>query len=239
MEYKAFNYLSPKKMTFISEYNYYADVNEAEEDDGTADEDNSDNNQDIDLDAPELEDNNDFEDIDAEIEGDGNQDTDIENTPSEDNDVPSMEGDDNEVEIDVTDIINKQDEMLNKYNEIIGAINGMKASYGTDLKSIKQDINSLNTKIEGTEGSIKQELRKRVPTPNEKLELRSMSSFPYSTKLSDYWKPADQEDEYEFSIQNNSNNNYLDKAEKENDEYVLKMSDVYDGYNEYDIEKSM
>ena len=66
-----------------------------------------------------------------------------------------------------------------------------------------------------------------------------MSSFPYSTKLSDYWKPADQEDEYEFSIQNNSNNNYLDKAEKENDEYVLKMSDVYDGYNEYDIEKSM
>lgn len=234
MEFKSFEYPFPQKVKLISEYNYYMDVNEAEDD----------NADDTDLNAPELEDDGEFDDLDAEIEGSGDEQPEGQEASELPADSEGLDGDigdlnDNEVEIDVTDIVSKQDEMMAKYDEIISAINGLKANYGTDLKNIKQDINSITQKIDSTKISIEQELRKRVPTPNEKLELRSMSSYPYSTKLSDYWKPADEGNEYEFSIHNNSNNNYLDKAEKQNNEYILKMSDVHDGYNEYDIERSM
>lgn len=241
MEFKAYSYSIPEKMKLLYEYNYYLEADDDPTDDDTkldGDEDMQ-SDDDIDLNAPELNGDEDNADLDAEITGDDTGDAEMDN-PDEDEPDTEQFDDTNEVEIDVTDIINKQEEILSKYNEVISSINGLKASYGSALKDIKQHVTDVSTKIDSTGESIKQELRKRIPTPNEKLELRSMSSFPYSNKLSDYWKPAGHEDEYEFSIHNNKNSgeNYLDKVNK-NNEYLLKQSDVNNGYNEYDIERSI
>lgn len=232
--FKAFTNFIPGRMKILSEYNYYLEADEdPDTDENTSDLDNEDDgdNEDIDLNAPELEDGDSNADLDNEIEG-GGSDISGEGIPAEG---------ENEVEIDVTGIVAKQDEILSKYNEVIASINGLKTSYGSTLGEIKTEVNKLGDKLASTENELKQELRKRVPTPNEKLELRSMSSYPYSTKLSDYWKPADDGDEYEFSVNNpnNADEDYLDKTSKQNDEYVLKASHVQDGYNEYDIERSM
>jgi len=226
MDFKAFNYPILKDMRLLSEYNYYVGVNEEREEEGGS----AEGEEDIDLNAPELEDDEESADLDAEIEG-GGEEAAPDGMPA---DTSS-----NEVEIDVTDLVAKQDEMKNKYDEIVNAINGLKASYGGDLKNIRQDIDGLSKKIQAGQDSLAQELKKRAPTPNEKLELRSMSSFPYSVRLSDYWKPADEKGQHQFDINNNKPGNYLDTAEKQNSEYILKMSDVYDGYNEHDIAQSM
>ena len=60
----------------------------------------------------------------------------------------------------------------------------------------------------------------RNPTPVEKLEMRSMDSFPYSVTLTDFW--ADQEG-YEVG--------------SEEEEYVITQKDV-DEYSETDIKQS-
>ena len=68
---------------------------------------------------------------------------------------------------------------------------------------------------------LEKEIEKRNPTPVERLEMRSMDSFPYSIKLTDFWKDKEG----------------YEATEEEEEEYVLKQSDV-DNYNEKDIRKS-
>jgi hypothetical protein len=66
---------------------------------------------------------------------------------------------------------------------------------------------------------LEKEIEKRNPTPIEKLEMRSMSSFPYNIKLTDYW----------------SDKEGYDVSEPENQEYILTQQDVDDDYSESDI----
>jgi hypothetical protein len=63
-------------------------------------------------------------------------------------------------------------------------------------------------------------------TPDEKLEMRSLDSFPYSMKLTDYWedKISDPTNNYEVT---------------DNDEEVFKVTkDDIEDYNELDIKNS-
>lgn len=91
-----------------------------------------------------------------------------------------------EVEVDVTQLVQsgeeakqaadvasqKTDELLAKFGELEQRISGMA---------------KISDKIE----ALEKEIIKRNPTPVEKLEMRSMSSFPYNIKLTDYWKDVD------------------------------------------------
>lgn len=123
--------------------------------------------------------------------------------------------DDGSVEIDVTDIVDKteatktsvegmsskMDELLNKLSELESQVSGM---------------DNVINKID----DLEKEIEKRNPTPVERLEMRSMNSFPYSVKLTDFWQDKEG---YE--------------ATEEEEEFILKQSDV-DNYNEKDIRKS-
>jgi uncharacterized small protein (DUF1192 family) len=82
-------------------------------------------------------------------------------------------------------------------------------------------IEEVDDKIEGLE----KEIERRNPTPKEKLEMRSLDSYPYSVKLSDFW--ADKGDRYDTGADS-------DKPE----EYVLTQKDVDDSYSESNIEDS-
>jgi len=124
--------------------------------------------------------------------------------------------DDGSVEIDVTDIVDKteatktsvegmsskMDELLNKLSELESQVSGM---------------DNVINKID----DLEKEIEKRNPTPVERLEMRSMDSFPYSVKLTDFWKDKEG----------------YEATEENEEEFVLKQSDV-DNYNEKDIRKS-
>jgi hypothetical protein len=126
---------------------------------------------------------------------------------------------DDSVEVDVTSLVQGSEEAkaaadnASKNSEML--LNKL-----SDLEARIARMDSVSAKIE----DLEKEIVKRNPTPVEKLEMRSLSSFPYSQKLTDYW--ADKEGAYD--VMGN------DKKE----EYVLKQDDVDYDYSEPNIKKS-
>jgi len=125
-----------------------------------------------------------------------------------------------EVEIDVTSLV-KSSEEAKESAERATQNSEMLLQKLTDLESRLSKMDAVSSKIE----ELEKEIVKRNPTPVEKLEMRSLDSFPYSQKLSDYWN----EKEGAYDVMNNK--------EKE-EEYVLTKDDVDQSYSEPQIKKS-
>ncbi len=70
---------------------------------------------------------------------------------------------------------------------------------------------------------LEKEVVQRNPTPVEKLNMRSMDSFPYSVKLTDFW--AEKE-------------GYNTGSEEEEKDYVLTQDEIENDYSETDIKDS-
>ena len=120
------------------------------------------------------------------------------------------------VEVDVTDIVDKAEQtrteiegMTAKMDELLGKLGDLEGKVG--------DMDQVINKIDGLE----KEIAERNPTPVERLEMRSMDSFPYSVSLTDYW--TDKEG-YEV-------------GGKEEEEYTITQKDV-DDYSTTEIKKS-
>lgn len=112
--------------------------------------------------------------------------------PSEDSIPPStMDNNSAPEEIDVTDIVKSSkkldknlatqghslDAQNQKLDQLMSTITNLEAKLG-NIESLNQKVEDLNTKIETL----------RPPTPVEKLEMRSLDSYPYNQKLTDYWQ---------------------------------------------------
>jgi hypothetical protein len=163
------------------------------------------------LDGSEIPDEMLDEPVDAELDAE-EDDIDIEAEPE-------VEADGDEVEIDVTSIVQKADDAK-------ASAEGAKA--GTEEANTKMDalmskFDELQTKM----SSIESEIEKRNPTPKEKLELRALDSYPYNTKLTDFW--TDQDD-YEVG---------LDSEEAEAEDLTLTSDDIDSDYNETEIKNSL
>jgi hypothetical protein len=125
-----------------------------------------------------------------------------------------------EVELDVTELVKGSEaakQSADSANSKIDQLMGMVDKLENQLSS----MSAISDKIEGLE----KEIERRNPTPKEKLEMRSLDSFPYSVKLSDFW--AEKGDRYDTGAES-------DKPE----EYTLTQKDVDDSYSESDIEDS-
>lgn len=101
----------------------------------------------------------------------------------------------NEVEIDITDLTKKQDDIEAKVNKMSSETNSM-----LDL------LNNLSNKIEGIISktnddikNIKDEIVKRNPTPVEVLQKRITVSNPFSETPEDYWNKKEGEGRYKLS----------------------------------------
>lgn len=181
-----------------------------------------DEDEDLDLDMDEET----PEDIDSELGLDGEESEDI-------------EGDENEVEIDVSDLVSKQEEIVSKFDEMISSINGIKANFDSQNEKVAKQVASIAQKIEQGVGDLKKEMIKRNPTPNEKLKVQSMNSFPYNVSLSDYWKPADDEDEEAIAMSGSDEKNFLDKmVDSKEEKFDLSLKDIEDGYSDISIKNS-
>jgi hypothetical protein len=120
------------------------------------------------------------------------------------------------VEVDVTDIVDKTEEtktsvdgMNTKMDELLSKL--------SDLESQIGGMDEVIGKIDGLE----KEIERRNPTPVERLEMRSMDSFPYSVKLTDFW----------------SDKEGYEATEEEETEYTLTQSDV-DNFDQKEIRSS-
>ena len=116
-------------------------------------------------------------------------------------------------ELDITDLVTSQKNVEAKQEEyfqnLFGHLEKLESKLA-EMDSIVSKLNSLETKIE----------QMRPKTPQEKLELRSLDSYPYSQKLTDFFDDKQQD---------------LQKTGK--NEYVLTTDDVEE-YSPMDIRKT-
>lgn len=127
--------------------------------------------------------------------------------------------DDNDVEVDVTSIVNSTEE-AKKSADMANEKSEMLLKKLSELEAMVNNIGQMTTKID----DLEKELIKRNPTPVEKLEMRSLSSYPFNQKLSDYW--AEKEGPYDV----------MGKEKKK--EYILTKKDIDSDYSDKQIEKS-
>lgn len=227
-----------KKFKMISEYSFYTgendltkhkddlilgDLDEADDapddleptDDTNTDDAANSVASDLGVDGDKGDDNG---DMSGDI-GDTSSD-DVETAPEVAPEVPAEPASD-EVEVDVTSLVKGSEEakaaadlasqnttqLLQKFSELEGRVAAM---------------DNITHKID----HLEKEMVKRNPTPVEKLEMRSLNSFPYSLKLTDYWN--EKEGPYDVTGQ--------DKKDKE---YILTKDDVDAGYSDSNIKQSL
>jgi len=133
-----------------------------------------------------------------------------------------------EVELDVTDLVNSTEEAKLTADEtnasVANLINQFNALQGqlSKMDGLSKNIEALGGKVTDLEHDIE----RRNPTPEEQIEMRSLDSYPYNLKLSDYW--LDNEDKLKIP------NQTIDGKEKE---YVLTKDEV-NTYSPNEIKKS-
>jgi len=226
---------SAKKMMFLTEYSFI--VNEDDEDvEAELDVDEPEGGEDapegdVDLggEVDNIEADLGIEDepIPAEDEFGGEEEMPIPDEPIPDEPMPEAPAED-EVELDVTDLVNSTEEAKMTADEtnanVANLINQFNALQGqlSKMDGLSANIEALGGKVTDLELDIE----RRNPTPEEQIEMRSLDSYPYNLKLSDYW--LDNEDKVARPEEN------INGQKKE---YVLKQSDV-DNYSPNEIRKS-
>jgi hypothetical protein len=222
-------------MAILKEYNIHYQLNE-----------DDDENIDIDNLGDEQSEGEDNQENPKNTDEQGSDEGDME-TPDIDDildtqagDMPSEDSSQTK-EIDVTDIIKRQDDLVRHYNNIIGKLSGIE-KMNTEIESIKSQISGIKDDFTKNVSSIKDEIKKRNPTPNEKIRLQSLSSFPYNVPVDTYFQRSENQDmpeEYKISISNPTVQKINDEdVNKKANDYVLTINDILDGYNQNDVMKS-
>lgn len=116
-------------------------------------------------------------------------------------------------ELDITDLVTTQKDMSAKQEEYMETM----MDRLNDLTSKLQDMDQILQKINDLEHKVE---KYRQKSPEERLQLRSLDSYPYNQKLTDFF--VDKEVEMEKTGKN---------------EYILTPDDV-ENYSERDIKKS-
>lgn len=141
-----------------------------------------------------------------------------------------LEGGDEEVEeIDVTAIVQGSDEAKELAQQAV-SVGEKNTEFLQSLTDKLANLESSLSKMDTIASKISK-LEQDVKTPEEKLELRSLDSYPFNMKLTDYWEEKAATDKnYRIS-------SGMDVADGEEKEYVINPEDVED-YNEADVENS-
>jgi molecular chaperone GrpE (heat shock protein) len=89
-------------------------------------------------------------------------------------------------ELDITELVDSQKNIETKqeeyFNNLFNQLNDLQSKLG-EMDSIMDKLNSLETKLE----------KYREKTPQEKLELRTYDSYPFSQKLSQFFDDKSEE----------------------------------------------
>jgi hypothetical protein len=217
-----------KKFNLLSEYTFYEDragetlnndlilgVYEAEEDNEPAFGDEEP------LDTPEVESNPEGGEEEPAEGGFGDEESGDElDLSSDESTMEEPDPMDDAIELDVTELVKGSEEAKAsadsanaKIDQLMGMVNKLEGQLD-GMSKISQKIDNLETEIE-----------KRNPTEDEKIEMRSLDSYPYSLKLTDFW--SNQKGQYDIM-------NIEDKKE----EYELNKDSINSDYVESNIKSS-
>jgi hypothetical protein len=216
-----------KKFNLLTEYSFYEE-RDTEPDNlllGNLEEAEGDEEEDVSMDDVLDDEAASDEDLGPEDEdlggGEGLGDEDL--GPDDEDmglDDEGFGGDDETIELDVTELVKGSEETkasVDNANEKITQLMDMVGKLETQLDSMEE----ISKKID----FLELELEKRAPTPEEKIEMRSLDSYPYNIKLTDFW--ATQKGQYDI----------LSGEEKEED-YTLTQDDIESDYSDSNIKSS-
>lgn len=133
-------------------------------------------------------------------------------------DVPDLSGDveDEGDFIDIEGLTTAQDKLNVKQNRIgrdVSKVDNRIDNLIDTVQALLDKVDSNNSEIE----SLKAEFEKRNPTQTEKLNMRSLDSYPFNVKTSDFWDEKAKSSNYQP---------YADNAEPTSKEYVITNDDV-------------
>ena len=120
------------------------------------------------------------------------------------------------IEVDVSDIVDKAEATR---TEIEGLTSKMEELMG-NFDELSGQVTGMDKVIDKIE-NLEQEIEKRNPTPVERLEMRSLDSFPYNVSLTDFW----------------SDKEGYEAIDDEEEEYTLTQDDI-DEFSETDVKNS-
>jgi hypothetical protein len=139
-------------------------------------------------------------DFDFGGEGDTEEEVDEFGTADEFSAADDLETEDGDTEeIDVTDIVKRADDAKGSAEKAVVAAEEGKNMI-KDLMAKFQNLEASLSKIDNVSSeisSIKQDLQ--MQKPKEKLELRSLDSYPFNVKLTDYWNDVAAKGNYEIT----------------------------------------
>jgi len=127
-------------------------------------------------------------------------------------DEPADDGD----TIDIDGLTKAEDKLNVKQNHIGRDL----SKVDNRISTLIDTINNLLTKVDSNNSeieSLKAEFEKRNPTQTEKLNLRSLDSYPFNVKPNEYWADKAKQGGYEA---------YADNDEPTTKEYVITNDDV-------------
>ena len=118
--------------------------------------------------------------------------------------------------IDIDGLTKAQDKLNVKQNHIGRDL----SKVDTRIDTLIDTINNLLSKVDSNNSeieSLKAEFEKRNPTQTEKLNLRSLDSYPFNVKPNEFWAEKARQGGYEA---------YADNDEPTTKEYVITNDDV-------------
>ena len=148
-----------------------------------------------------------------------------------DMDEPDLDGgnpedleDDNTV-IDVEDIVQAQEKLNKKENEIGKDV----SSLGTDYTKLLAALERMQKTIDAQDQRMSQlsnELEKRIPTQQERLQMQSLKSYPFNIDPNEYWNEKEKDGDYKATDE-----------PRDNKPLEIKQK-MIDNYNASEIEDS-
>ena len=160
-------------------------------------------------------------------------------------DDPNMMGDDSNAMGDEDDIEDIDIETEQPGDEVVDVDELTQSQETTEFKVDNVDdklnkvlkiISKFNDAIEANDQKIedlKKEFQKRNPTAEETLNLRSLTSYPFSERPDEYWKKQ-QEEHPNYNVISDNDVSTADEQK----EFEIRKGDI-DNFNERDIMKSL
>lgn len=148
-----------------------------------------------------------------------------------DMDEPDLDGgnpedlEDGNTVIDVEDIVQAQEKLNKKENEIGKDV----SSLGSDYTKLLAALEKMQKTIDAQDQRMSQlsnELEKRIPTQQERLQMQSLKSYPFNIDPNEYWNEKEKDGDYKASDE-----------PRDNKPLEIKQK-MIDNYNASEIEDS-